>query len=121
MAQVLYQVPEGSYATDPLGGVRVKEFRELVAALHKRLHCVSVGVVSRKGLGRGARRGLQPYLGLWLQQPEPLGPRSCLKSVRGVLDKCVPGYYHRRAEDGSYEHSTCISALLRARSEAEAV
>ena len=33
---VLYQVPEGSYATEALGGVRVKEFREMVAALHKR-------------------------------------------------------------------------------------
>ena len=30
----------------------------------------------------------------------------------GVLDKCVPGYYHRRAEDGSYEHSTCVRAEM---------
>ena len=25
----------------------------------------------------------------------------------GVLDKCVPGYYHRRSEDGTIEASTC--------------
>ena len=31
----------------------------------------------------------------------PVGPHS-------VLDKCVPGYYLRRSEDGHVENSTCM-------------
>lgn len=35
--QVHYGVPEGSYATVPDGAPRVREFREMVMALHKQV------------------------------------------------------------------------------------
>lgn len=82
---VLYNVPEGSYASNPNNGSRIKEFREMISALHKKKLGVVMDVVFNHTLGSG-----------------PENPKS-------VLDKCVPGYYHRRAEDGSYEHSTCAN------------
>jgi hypothetical protein len=34
MCQVHYGVPEGSYATQPDGAPRIREFREMITALH---------------------------------------------------------------------------------------
>lgn len=43
---VNYNVPEGSYSTDPFHGeVRIKEFKEMVQALHKNGICVVMDVV----------------------------------------------------------------------------
>lgn len=43
---VNYNVPEGSYSTDPFHGeVRIKEFKEMVQALHKSGLCVVMDVV----------------------------------------------------------------------------
>lgn len=43
---VNYNVPEGSYSTDPFHGeVRIKEFKEMVQALHKKGICVVMDVV----------------------------------------------------------------------------
>lgn len=43
---VNYNVPEGSYSTDPFHGeVRIKEFKEMVQALHKQGICVVMDVV----------------------------------------------------------------------------
>jgi hypothetical protein len=41
--QVHYGVPEGSYATEPDGAPRIREFREMITALHKQ---VSEGVAT---------------------------------------------------------------------------
>eukprot|EP00930_Biecheleria_cincta_P021508 TRINITY_DN15926_c0_g3_i1.p1 TRINITY_DN15926_c0_g3~~TRINITY_DN15926_c0_g3_i1.p1 ORF type:complete len:1787 (-),score=284.53 TRINITY_DN15926_c0_g3_i1:107-5446(-) len=82
---VLYGVPEGSYATDPDGLARVTEHRRMVAGLHKKGLRVVVDVVYNHVFGSG-----------------PVGKYS-------VLDKCVPGYYLRRTEDGQTENSTCMN------------
>lgn len=82
---VLYNVPEGSYATDPDGGARILEHRRMIQALHDKGLRVVVDVVYNHTHGSG-----------------PEGPHS-------VLDKCVPGYYHRRCESGAYENSTCMN------------
>ena len=46
---VLYNTPEGSYATNPDGTARQKEFKQMVQAFHRQQH------------RRGAGRGLQPH------------------------------------------------------------
>ncbi|CAE7426435.1 SBE1, partial [Symbiodinium pilosum] len=82
---VLYGVPEGSYASDPDGLARVLEHRRMVAGLHKKGLRVVADVVFNHVFGSG-----------------PEGSHS-------VLDKCVPGYYLRRSEDGRVENSTCMN------------
>lgn len=82
---VLYDVPEGSYATQPDGGARILEHRRMVDALHAKGLRVVLDVVYNHTLASG-----------------PEGRQS-------VLDKCVPAYYHRRAENGAYENSTCMN------------
>ncbi|MDG5767941.1 pullulanase-type alpha-1,6-glucosidase [Balneolales bacterium ANBcel1] len=78
-----FNVPEGSYATDPDGPARIMEVREMVRALNQvGLHIV-VDVVYNHTFASG------------------LSPQS-------VLDKVVPGYYHRYHPDtGEMETSTC--------------
>jgi pullulanase len=77
-----YNVPEGSYATNLHGPQRVREFREMVAALaHGGMHVV-LDVVFNHTFASGM-------------------------SEKSVLDKVVPGYYHRRNLDGDIERSTC--------------
>lgn len=78
-----WSVPEGSYATDADGGARVAEFRTMVGALHADgLHVVLDQVFNHTAeAGQGAR---------------------------SVLDKVVPGYYHRlNPKSGAVETSTC--------------
>lgn len=82
---VLYNVPEGSYASQPDGFARIVEHRRMVSALHAKGLRVVVDVVYNHTLASG-----------------PESPQS-------VLDKCVPGYYHRRSENGDYENSTCMN------------
>ena len=69
-----YGVPEGSYATDPDGACRLREFRAMVRALNGHGLRVIVDVVYNHTFAAGAD-----------------GPQS-------VLDKIVPGYYHRYSE-----------------------
>ncbi|KAI8468427.1 MAG: glycoside hydrolase superfamily [Monoraphidium minutum] len=82
---VHYGVPEGSYSTAPDGPLRVLEFREMVQALH--------------GLG------LRVVLDVVYNHTFASGPHT----RHSVLDKAVPGYYHRRMEDGEMCHSTCCN------------
>lgn len=78
-----WSVPEGSYATDPDGGARVAEFRTMVGALHS--------------------DGLHVVLDQVFNHTAEAG-----QGDRSVLDKVVPGYYHRlNPKTGAVETSTC--------------
>jgi pullulanase len=77
-----YSVPEGSYATDPQGPARIREFREMVMALWEmELRLVADVVYNHtNAAGQGSK---------------------------SVLDRIVPGYYHRLDADGRVTTSTC--------------
>ncbi|GAA2884360.1 pullulanase-type alpha-1,6-glucosidase [Microbacterium esteraromaticum] len=77
-----YSTPEGSYAVNPEGGARVAEFRSMVGALH--------------GMG------LQVVLDQVFNHTAASG-----QGDRSVLDRVVPGYYHRLNAAGAVETSTC--------------
>ncbi|MEU8176719.1 pullulanase-type alpha-1,6-glucosidase [Microbispora hainanensis] len=77
-----YTVPEGSYATDP--DKRIKEFREMVAALN------------------GA--GLRVVMDVVYNHTHAAG-----QDPASVLDRVVPGYYHRLMDDGTVAASTCCA------------
>jgi len=82
---VHYGVPEGSYATDPDGSRRILEYREMVKSL--------------------ASHGLRIICDVVYNHTLSSGPSD----VNSVLDKIVPGYYHRRNFDGIIEASTCCN------------
>lgn len=77
-----FTAPEGSYATDPEGGARVAEFRTMVGALHE----MGLGVVLDQVFNHTAASG---------------------QDARSVLDRVVPGYYHRLDGTGQVQTSTC--------------
>ncbi|MBE2231901.1 MAG: pullulanase-type alpha-1,6-glucosidase, partial [Anaerolinea sp.] len=77
-----YTVPEGSYSTDPDGPQRIVEFREMVQALNA--------------------MGLRLVIDVVYNHTNASG-----QSARSVLDRIVPGYYHRLNERGQVETSTC--------------
>ncbi|MFO1339259.1 MAG: alpha-1,6-glucosidase domain-containing protein [Burkholderiaceae bacterium] len=78
-----YSAPEGSYATDPAdGAVRVREFRAMVMALH--------------------RAGLRVGMDVVYNHTSAAGQHE-----QAVLDRIVPGYYHRLDAQGRVERSTC--------------
>ncbi len=77
-----YTTPEGSYATDPAGVARIVEFREMVQALNETGLRVVMDVVYNHTTASG-------------------------QSDNSVLDRVVPGYYHRLDGDGNVEKSTC--------------
>ncbi|WP_330166806.1 MULTISPECIES: pullulanase-type alpha-1,6-glucosidase [Streptomyces] len=79
-----YTVPEGSYATDPEGTRRTREFRQMVKALNDDGLRVVMDVVYNHTAASG-------------QDP------------KSVLDKIVPGYYHRLLADGAVATSTCCA------------
>ncbi|AZM52890.1 DUF3372 domain-containing protein [Streptomyces sp. WAC 01529] len=79
-----YTVPEGSYATDPDGTRRTVEFREMVRALNRDGLRVVMDVVYNHTAASG-------------QDP------------KSVLDRIVPGYYHRLLADGTVATSTCCA------------
>lgn len=79
-----YTVPEGSYSTNPSDVARIREFRSMVAALNKQGLRVIMDVVYNHTSG------------------SLLGDTS-------VLDKIVPGYYHRLNSVGNIETSTCCA------------
>ncbi|MGY3859617.1 pullulanase-type alpha-1,6-glucosidase [Aeromonas intestinalis] len=81
-----YTTPEGSYATDAEGTVRIKEFREMVQAIKQN---IGMNVVMDVVYNHTNEAGL---------------------SSKSVLDKIVPWYYQRlNPETGSVENSTCCS------------
>ncbi|MEV0714639.1 pullulanase-type alpha-1,6-glucosidase [Asanoa sp. NPDC050611] len=79
-----YSVPEGSYATDPDGPERITEFREMVAALNGAGLRVVMDVVYNHTVAGGV-------------------------NAHAVLDRIVPGYYHRLLADGRVADSTCCA------------
>ncbi|WP_414720846.1 pullulanase-type alpha-1,6-glucosidase [Streptomyces sp.] len=79
-----YTVPEGSYAKDPDGPERTKEFRRMVQGLN------------------GA--GLRVVMDVVYNHTSASG-----QAATSVLDKIVPGYYHRLLPDGSVATSTCCA------------
>ena len=91
-----WMVPEGSYAREGHqdGGARTREVREMVGALH--------------GMG------LQVVLDQVYNRTAAAGQDQC-----SVLDRIVPGYYHRLAADGAIEMSTCRNNVATERAMAE--
>ena len=79
-----YTAPEGSYATDPDGTRRTVEFRRMVQGLN--------------------RTGLQVVMDVVYNHTAADG-----QAEKSVLDKIVPGYYHRLNATGAVESSTCCS------------
>ncbi|MDV6375348.1 pullulanase-type alpha-1,6-glucosidase [Deinococcus arenicola] len=77
-----YMVPEGSYAVK--ADERTKEYRQMVMALNASGLRVIQDVVFNHTNANG-------------------------QAERSVLDKIVPGYYHRLNVDGGVENSTCCS------------
>ena len=82
---VHFTAPEGSYATDAAdGAVRVVEFRRMVQALHRAGLRVGMDVVYNHTYASG-------------------------QDSWSVLDRIVPGYYHRLDEAGRVTTSTCCA------------
>ena len=77
-----YNVPEGSYATDPAGAVRIREYRQMVQGL--------------------SESGLRTVMDVVYNHTN-----SSAQAEKSVLDKVVPGYYHRLNAEGAVETSTC--------------
>ncbi|TXH66159.1 MAG: pullulanase-type alpha-1,6-glucosidase [Lysobacteraceae bacterium] len=78
-----YTAPEGSYASDPGdGAARVREFRAMVMALNQAGLRVGMDVVYNHTSASG-------------------------QNAKSVLDRIVPGYYHRLNAVGEIERSTC--------------
>ncbi len=79
-----YTVPEGSYATDATGPARIVEFREMVQALNQ--------------------MGLRVVMDVVYNHTNAAG-----QAPKSVLDRIVPGYYHRLNAQGQVENSTCCA------------
>lgn len=74
-----YNIPEGSYSTDPYDGlVRVREFKELVKAIHKRGMGVIMDVVYN----------------------------HTYATEDSSFNKIYPGYYYRHNQDGSFSNGS---------------
>jgi pullulanase-type alpha-1,6-glucosidase len=80
-----YTVPEGSYASDPEGPARTREFREMVEGVN--------------------RAGLRVVMDVVFNHTPAAG-----QDPKSILDRIVPGYYHRLTPTtGAVETSTCCS------------
>jgi pullulanase len=78
-----YTAPEGSFASDAADGAkRIVEFRQMVMALHRAGLRVGMDVVYNHTTASG-------------------------QNEKSVLDRIVPGYYHRLNATGGVEKSTC--------------
>jgi len=77
-----YTAPEGSYATNPDGPARSKEFRQMVASINGTGLRVVMDVVYNHTAAAG-------------------------QDDKSILDKVVPGYYQRLSASGALETSTC--------------
>ncbi|HXC99199.1 MAG TPA: type I pullulanase [Verrucomicrobiae bacterium] len=78
---VLYNTPEGSYASDPDGTARQKELKRMVQVFHQR----NIGVVVDVVFNHTARTGFRPF---------------------SIFDKTFPGYYYRTDASGRYADAT---------------
>ncbi|MGZ5832635.1 MAG: alpha-1,6-glucosidase domain-containing protein [Telluria sp.] len=82
---ILYNAPEGSYASDAGDGARrIRELRAMVQALH----------------GIGLRVGMDVVFNHTHHAGQDEG---------AILDRIVPGYYQRLDANGAIEHSTCCA------------
>ncbi|WP_227718064.1 pullulanase-type alpha-1,6-glucosidase [Microbulbifer sp. Q7] len=79
-----FTVPEGSYSTDPNGVQRIIEFREMVQSL--------------------SDMGLRVVMDVVYNHTS-----SFAQYDNSILDKIVPGYYHRRNGEGFVEMSSCCA------------
>jgi pullulanase len=77
-----YTVPDGSYSVAPDGAIRTWEFRSMVEALNL--------------------SGLRVVMDVVYNHTSASG-----QDANSVLDRIVPGYYHRLNADGFVETSTC--------------
>jgi pullulanase len=77
-----FDVPEGSYATDPDGSARVREYRQMVQAIN--------------------RLGLRVVKDVVYNHTNSVG-----QSDKSVFDRIVPGYYYRLDGNGGVYSSTC--------------
>ena len=78
-----FNAPEGSFASNASdGALRIREFRQMVQALHHDGLRVGMDVVYNHTSASG-------------------------QNDKSVLDRVVPGYYHRLDAKGSVERSTC--------------
>lgn len=74
-----YNVPEGSYSSDPYHGeVRIKEFKQMVQALHQNGIRVIMDVVYN----------------------------HTVDSMESNFNRIVPGYYYRLTQDGSFSNAS---------------
>ncbi len=74
-----YNVPEGSYSTDPYHGeVRIKEFKQMVQALHQNGIRVIMDVVYN----------------------------HTMESAESNFNRIVPGYYYRLTQDGTFSNAS---------------
>ena len=78
---VLYNTPEGSYASDPNGTARQKEFKRMVQAFHKHGIGVVLDVVYNHTLSTGSGR-------------------------YSIFDKVFPYYHYRQDASGKYANAT---------------
>ena len=81
-----WTTPEGSYAVEADGGARTAEFRTMVGALHE--------------------DGLQVVLDQVFNHTSNSG-----QDDKSILDRVVPGYYHRLSAVGQIETSTCCQNI----------
>ncbi len=79
-----YTTPEGSYATEPNGPARTKQFRQMVEGVNRAGMRVVTDVVYNHTPAAG-------------QDPN------------SILDRIVPGYYQRLSATGAVETSTCCA------------
>ncbi len=79
---VLYTVPNASYASEPNGLARIVEFRQMVQSLH--------------------RAGLRVVLDVVYNHTSAAG-----QAALSVLDRIVPGYYHRLDASGANLTDSC--------------
>ncbi len=77
-----FTVPEGSYSTDPDGAARILEFRAMVQGL--------------------ADVGLRVVMDVVYNHTTASG-----QNEKSVLDRVVPGYYHRLDDRGNVATSSC--------------
>ncbi len=78
-----YSAPEGSYSLDPADGARrIVEVRQMVMSLHRAGLRIGMDVVYNHTFTGGQK-------------------------AESVLDRVVPGYYHRLDAAGAIERSTC--------------
>jgi pullulanase-type alpha-1,6-glucosidase len=79
-----YNVPEGGYSTDADGSARILEFRQMVQSLNQ--------------------SGLRVVMDVVYNHTNSAG-----QNPNSILDKLVPGYYHRLNGDGVVLNESCCA------------